>query len=185
MVVWQNDNANMGAIIPQIVVCGTLTRRVMEPTWMTASNAKRDRVGSELRALVQAPPGYHFVGADVDSQELWIAAVLGDANSTGCHGATPFGWMTISGTKMDDTDMHSVTAAAVGISRDHAKVLNYARIYGAGQIFAERLLKQFNPTFSESDAKSKAKKMFTLTKGKKMYRLRMNDQRCVNFVDTK
>lgn len=66
-----------GAIIPQVVVCGTLTRRAMEPTWMTASNAHSERVGSELRSLVQAPPGYKIVGADVDSQELWIASVLG------------------------------------------------------------------------------------------------------------
>ena len=36
------------------------------------------RVGSELKSLVQAPPGYHLVGADVDSQELWIATLLGD-----------------------------------------------------------------------------------------------------------
>lgn len=65
--------------------------------------------------------------------------------------------------------MHSVTAKAVGISRDHAKVLNYARIYGAGQMFATRLLKQFNPTISDGEAKSKAMKMFALTKGKKLY----------------
>lgn len=62
------------AIIPQVVTCGTLTRRAMEPTWMTASNAKEERIGSELRSMVQAPPGYRIVGADVDSQELWIAS---------------------------------------------------------------------------------------------------------------
>ncbi len=45
-----------------------------------------ERVGSELKAMVQSPPGYHFVGADVDSQELWIAAVLGDAHFAGIHG---------------------------------------------------------------------------------------------------
>lgn len=65
--------------------------------------------------------------------------------------------------------MHSVTAKSVNISREHAKVLNYARIYGAGQLFATRLLKQFNPTISDGEAKSKAIKMFTLTKGKKLY----------------
>lgn len=184
---------DMAAIIPQVVVCGTLTRRASEPTWMTASNAQSDRIGSELRSMVQAPDNYRIVGADVDSQELWIASVLGDASETGIHGATPLGtkliklfdfkkvdnnffsfvktvgWMTLNGTKANGTDMHSVTAKAVGISRDHAKVLNYARIYGAGQQFATRLLKQFNPTFSDGEAKSKAMKMFTLTKGKKLY----------------
>ena len=29
-------------------------------------------------------------------------------------------------------------ASILGISRDHAKVFNYARIYGAGQSFAAR-----------------------------------------------
>lgn len=169
-------HSDFGAIIPQIVVCGTLTRRAMEPTWMTASNAQQERVGSELRGMVQAPPGYKIVGADVDSQELWIASVLGDAHAAGIHGATPLGWMTLSGTKSAGTDMHSVTAKAVGISRDHAKVLNYARIYGAGQNFAQRLLKQFNPTISEGEAKSKAMRMFALTKGKKLYYLKSDHQ---------
>ena len=36
--------------------------------------------------MVRAPPGYSLIGADVDSQELWIAAVLGDAQYTGIHG---------------------------------------------------------------------------------------------------
>jgi hypothetical protein len=50
------------------------------------SAPQRDRVGSELKAMVQAPPGYHLVGADVDSQELWIAAILGEAHFAGMHG---------------------------------------------------------------------------------------------------
>lgn len=118
--------------------------------------------------MVQAPEGYKIVGADVDSQELWIASLLGDAGRK-IHGSTPFGWMTLSGSKSNGTDLHTITAKAVGISRDHAKVINYARIYGAGQNFAQTLLKQFNPSISESEAKSKAIKMFALTKGKKLY----------------
>ncbi|KAF5308309.1 hypothetical protein FQR65_LT06302 [Abscondita terminalis] len=182
MVVWinrkflpkqlRNSEFKFGAILPQVVVTGTLTRRAVEPTWMTASNAHPERVGSELRSMVQAPPGYNIVGGDVDSQELWIASVIGDANFASIHGGTPLGWMTISGNKSDGTDMHSVTAKAIGISRDQAKVINYARIYGAGQNFAEQLLKQFNPTMSESEVRSKATKMFALTKGKRVYYLK-------------
>lgn len=42
------------------------------------------------------------LGADVDSQELWISSVLGDANETPyIHGKTPFGWMTLNGMKSD------------------------------------------------------------------------------------
>jgi len=48
--------------------------------------AQDDRIGSELKSMIQSPVGYHFVGADVDSQELWIAAVLGDKNFQGVHG---------------------------------------------------------------------------------------------------
>ncbi|EZA49914.1 hypothetical protein DMN91_011596 [Ooceraea biroi] len=161
-----------GAIIPQVIVCGTLTRRAVEPTWMTASNAHVERIGSELRCMVQAPPGYNIVGADVDSQELWIASIIGDAHYNGVHGATPFGWMTLIGSKSNGTDMHSVTAKAVGISRDHAKIINYARIYGAGQKFAERLLKQFNPSMADAEATAKSRKMFALTKGKMVFRLK-------------
>lgn len=148
---------------------------------MTASNANPERLGSELRSMIQAPPGYKIVGADVDSQELWIASIIGDAHYARVHGATPFGWMTLSGNKANGTDMHSVTAKAVGISRDQAKVLNYARIYGAGQNFAERLLKQYNPSMSDAEARGKAVKMFNLTKGKKIYFLK-NDY-ILDFVD--
>ena len=65
------------------------------------------------------------MGADVDSQELWIAALLGDAFFAGHHGATALGWMTLQGKKSDGTDMHSRTAAQAEISRDQAKVRFY------------------------------------------------------------
>lgn len=51
--------------------------------------------------------------------------MLGDASEAGIHGATPFGWMTLNGTKSNATDMHSITAKAVGITRDHAKGKKY------------------------------------------------------------
>uniref|UniRef100_A0A452RTS2 DNA polymerase subunit gamma-1 n=1 Tax=Ursus americanus TaxID=9643 RepID=A0A452RTS2_URSAM len=160
-----------GAILPQVVTAGTITRRAVEPTWLTASNARPDRVGSELKAMVQAPPGYVLVGADVDSQELWIAAVLGDAHFARMHGCTAFGWMTLQGRKSRGTDLHSKTAATVGISREHAKIFNYGRIYGAGQPFAERLLMQFNHRLTRQEAAEKAQQMYAVTKGLRRYRL--------------
>lgn len=51
-------------------------------------SVQRDRVGSELKAMVQVPPGYHLVGMDVDCQELWIATGLGEAHFAGMHGET-------------------------------------------------------------------------------------------------
>uniref|UniRef100_A0A3Q3KTL4 DNA polymerase subunit gamma-1 n=1 Tax=Labrus bergylta TaxID=56723 RepID=A0A3Q3KTL4_9LABR len=160
-----DEEGQYGAILPQVITAGTVTRRAVEPTWLTASNARKDRVGSELKAMVQVPPGYHLVGADVDSQELWIAAVLGEAHFAGMHGCTAFGWMTLQGKKSQGTDLHSRTADTVGISREHAKVFNYGRIYGAGQPFAERLLMQFNHRLSQAEAASKARQMYALTKG--------------------
>lgn len=60
--------------------------------------------------------------------------------------------------------MHSKTASLIGMGRDQAKVLNYARIYGAGVSFAERLIAQFNKQLSPTDAKNKAKAMYKATK---------------------
>ena len=44
-VVWFHDSrgGGGGAIIPQIMVAGTATRRAIERTWLTASNAKVHR----------------------------------------------------------------------------------------------------------------------------------------------
>ncbi|GFV04103.1 DNA polymerase subunit gamma-1 [Trichonephila clavipes] len=164
-----DESGLYGAILPRLIPAGTVTRRAVEPTWLTASNAYEDRVGSELKAMIQAPPGYHFVGADVDSQELWLAAIFGDSQFVGMHGCTAFGWMTLQGKKSAGTDMHSKTAKSVGISRDQAKVLNYARIYGAGKSFAQRLLMQFNHRLTLEEAKQKVKKIYAETKGIQKY----------------
>ena len=37
-------------------------------------------------------------------------------------GCTALGWMTLQGSKKEGTDLHSVVAKTVDISRDHAKV---------------------------------------------------------------
>ncbi|KAK4324507.1 hypothetical protein Pmani_004853 [Petrolisthes manimaculis] len=166
-----DDGRQYGVILPQVVSAGTITRRAVERTWMTASNAYADRIGSELKAMVEAPPGYKFVGADVDSQELWIAGLLGDAYFMGEHGATAMGWMTLQGKKSDGTDMHSRTAHTTNISRDNAKVINYGRIYGAGLKFIQRLLKQFNPKISEEVMKERAEQLYTSTKGERAWHL--------------
>lgn len=155
-----------GFILPQVIPMGTITRRAVENTWLTAANAKANRVGSELKSMVTAPPGYSFVGADVDSQELWIASLVGDA-SFKIHGGNAIGFMTLEGTKAAGTDLHSRTASILGISRNDAKVFNYGRIYGAGLTFAQSLLRQFNPTLKEEDAKRIAENLYLNTKGKK------------------
>ncbi|KAI0408592.1 DNA polymerase gamma [Xylaria palmicola] len=175
MVVYGSDIAKsttpneQGYILPQIIPMGTITRRAVENTWLTASNAKKNRVGSELKAMVKAPPGYSLVGADVDSEELWIASVIGDATFK-LHGGNAIGFMTLEGTKAAGTDLHSRTASILGITRNDAKVFNYGRIYGAGLKFAATLLRQFNPGSSEQETLEVAGKLYASTKGTKTNR---------------
>ena len=177
VVVYQDDQLNMGfprgekwgIIVPQVITMGTVTRRAIEKTWLTASNAKKNRVGSELKAMVRAPEGYAIVGADVDSEELWISSVMGDAQF-GLHGATAIGWMTLEGTKAAGTDLHSKTASILGISRDQAKVFNYSRIYGAGMKHAVLLLLQANPGMLPDQAQKLAESLYASTKGKNTHR---------------
>ncbi|KAF8707391.1 DNA polymerase A domain, partial [Rhizoctonia solani] len=157
-----------GMILPQVITMGTVTRRAIEKTWLTASNAKANRIGSELKTLVRAPEGYAIVGADVDSEELWIASVIGDAQF-GIHGATAIGWMTLEGTKAAGTDLHSKTASILGISRNQAKVFNYSRIYGAGINHAVLLLLQHSASMKQDTAKALAQNLYASTKGKSTY----------------
>ncbi|TGO44317.1 hypothetical protein BCON_0546g00030 [Botryotinia convoluta] len=158
-----------GYILPQIIPMGTVTRRAVENTWLTASNAKANRVGSELKSMIKAPPGYCFVGADVDSEELWIASLVGDAQFK-LHGGNAVGFMTLEGTKAAGTDLHSRTAGILGITRNDAKVFNYGRIYGAGLKFASTLLRQFNPSLSEAETSQTAGNLYKATKGVKTSR---------------
>lgn len=173
--VWFSENkAKIGVIVPHLITAGTVTRRAVEPTWLTASNPRDDRIGSELKSFIQAPDGYCLVGADVDSQELWIASILGDANFVQMHGSTALSWMTLQGTKADRTDLHSKTADTIGMKRDEAKVFNYSRIYGAGEKFAVRLLMQFNPNLTQEAASLKAQNLYKSTKGIQRHQLTSN-----------
>lgn len=184
MVVYENDtqqlcnesrSEDLGYILPQVIPMGTITRRAVENTWLTASNAKGNRVGSELKSMIKAPPGYCFVGADVDSQELWIASLVGDAQFR-LHGGNAIGFMTLEGTKAAGTDLHSKTAKILGISRNDAKVFNYGRIYGAGLKFASTLLRQFNPNLSEKETQEIAARLYKETKGAKTSRKVLTDR---------
>ncbi|WFD45335.1 DNA-directed DNA polymerase [Malassezia psittaci] len=158
-----------GMILPQVISMGTVTRRAIEKTWLTASNAKTNRIGSELKAMVRAPPGWCIVGADVDSEELWICSVMGDAQF-GLHGATAIGWMTLEGSKQLGTDLHSKTASILGTSRNHAKIFNYSRIYGAGIRHAMHLLLKAKPNMPVEEATERAKQLYAATKGQSTFK---------------
>lgn len=161
-------NKGMGMIIPKFCTMGTVTRRATENTWLTASNSKSNRIGSELKAMITPPPKYVFVGADVDSEELWIASLIGDSMFQ-LHGATALGWMTLEGDKNEKTDLHSRTADIMGILRNDAKIFNYGRIYGAGVKFATQLLQKCSNNLSDTEAEKKAQELYKQTKGLSSY----------------
>lgn len=156
-------------IIPQFIVAGTVTRRAVEALWLTCSNPKKNRIGSEIKSLVQAPAGWAMVAADVDGQEARLCSMLGDSYFAAQHGATVLGVQTLLGNKEEGSDIHSATAKILGISRDNAKTLNYARFYGSGVKNAATNLKKFNSTLSEKECEAKARDLFRKTKGTKVY----------------
>ena len=125
--------------------------------------------------MIRAPPGYCFVGADVDSQELWIASLVGDAQFR-IHGGNAIGFMTLEVTKAVGTDLHSKTAKILGISRNDAKVFNYGRIYGAGLKFASTLLRQFNSNLTDKETHEIATRLYQQTKGTKTSRKVLSDR---------
>ena len=156
-----------GFILPQMLVAGTVTRRAVEPTWLTASNPKENRIGSEIKTVVRMPKGYARLGADVDSQELWISDLLGDA-MVGVIGGTPSGMQTLLGTKENGMDMHTVFANDNGMVRDGAKQCNYARRYGSGLNAQTVYMRQWIAGLSDADARKKAKASMLKTKGRKV-----------------
>jgi DNA polymerase gamma 1 len=79
--------------------------------------------------------------------------------------------------------MHSRTAATASITRDQAKVMNYGRIYGAGERFAKTLLMQFNHRLSEAEATQRAREMYAVTKGTSVYQLNYKGRQLAKAVE--
>ncbi|VDO54070.1 unnamed protein product [Haemonchus placei] len=167
-----SDGARLGAIAPAIVPAGTVSRRSVHKLWVTLTNESgTGRIGTGIKSLIQAPDGYLLVGADVDSQEQWLAGLFGDASharsSLPCHRLilclTPFSNMMLAGSKADGTDLHTVVANQLKIDRGQAKALNYSRMYGAGEINATNTLSKAGMTMAQ--AAQTAKELFAVTKG--------------------
>ncbi|KAF1766699.1 hypothetical protein GCK72_006657 [Caenorhabditis remanei] len=161
-----------GAIAAAVVPAGTVSRRSVHKLWVTLTNQSTGHViGTGIKAMVQAPEGFRLVGADVDSQEQWLAALYGDASAEKrlplelrVPGKTAFSNMMLAGSKSDNTDLHSVVANQLKISRNHAKVLNYARLYGSGETHAGKHLMRIGG-MKQTDAEATAAQLFKLTKG--------------------
>uniref|UniRef100_A0AC35U1L5 DNA-directed DNA polymerase n=1 Tax=Rhabditophanes sp. KR3021 TaxID=114890 RepID=A0AC35U1L5_9BILA len=178
--IWYDDDAEFGALAPSVVPSGTVTRRSTHKLWLTASSSKDGVVGTDLKSMIQAHQGYKIVGADVDSQEQWLAAIMGDAirNNKGV-GDSEFSYLLLMGDKSKGTDLHSVVAKEVGMNRNQAKTLNYARLYGAGTNNAINHLK--NEGIPEEEARALAKKMYEKTKGITAYYRKLQNTKLNNL----
>lgn len=97
--------------------------------------ASYSEYGPECRRLFRAPPGYALVGWDAEGLELRLLA-----HDIARHDGGAYGLSVVEGNKADETDVHNVTKRAAGFnSRDSAKTLIYAFIYGAGDLKIGRL----------------------------------------------
>ena len=86
-----------------------------------------DKSEKEMREWIIPDEGQVMVGADASTLELRILSNYLFPFDNGRYAD-----MLLNGTKEEGTDAHSVTAKTFGISRDDAKTLVYAYIYGAG-----------------------------------------------------
>lgn len=83
--------------------------------------------GAEMRALWTVPEGWKLLGSDAAGLELRCLAHYMARFDDGAYAHA-----ILEGDKDQGTDIHSLNAAAIGVSRDQAKTFIYAYLYGAG-----------------------------------------------------
>jgi DNA polymerase gamma 1 len=157
-------------IVPASVPHNTSTNRAGENLWLTVPDPKYDKIGSEIKTRVQAPKGYVFVQSDFDAQEAVVASIFADSYHK-VAGSTQFSHSILAGSKDDGTDMHSMTAKAIGISRAVAKGCNYGMLYGCGAKTLANTIRKGNKTIPMKEAMEMGKKLIKIKKGVKASRL--------------
>lgn len=160
-----HDFEGFPVCIPRLAVTGTISRRCADSVWQVLSNPKAKRIGSELKSMIQAVPGYVFVGADVEAQEAWIASMLGDMLTGGYCGITGFAYSIYIGSKSKGTDFHSLNAARTGLSRSDAKIPGFATLYGGGVAGVTDYLLALNPNLTYEEARVIAQAFISAFKG--------------------
>ena len=160
------DEPDTLIIIPAAVPSNTCSLRSGEALWLTVPSTTYSKIGTEIKSRVQVKSPYIFVGSDYDAEESCISAVYADSVYK-IAGSTQYGHSILAGTKEDSTDMHSVTAKRIGISRQIGKILNYALLYGAGVKTLSTSIIKGNKSISQKDAQKMAKTLIELKKGKK------------------
>jgi DNA polymerase gamma 1 len=157
-------------IIPASVPHNTSTNRAGENLWLTVPDPKYDKIGSEIKTRVQAPEGYVFVESDFDAQEAVVASIFADSLHK-VAGSTQFSHSILAGSKDDGSDMHSMTAKAIGISRAIAKGCNYGMLYGCGAKTLANTIRKGNKNIPMKEAMEMGKKLIKIKKGEKASRL--------------
>lgn len=160
------DSTEMTIVIPQTVPHNTATNRAGERLWLTVPDPKPDKIGTEVKTRVQVESPWTFVSSDYDGQESVVASIFADCQYR-MAGSTQFGHSVLAGSKEDGTDMHSVTASTIGISRTIAKNCNYGMLYGSGAKTLAATICKGNKSILLADALSMGKKLIASKKGKK------------------
>jgi DNA polymerase gamma 1 len=173
---WQSMRARVASIhteapkgypvtIPQVIATGTITGRATDKAWLVFPNPKEKRVGTEVKSMIEAPPGYLLIGADQDSQELWLGACLADRANGGYVGSTPLSLMVIAGDSSKGTDFMSVVAKQAGTKRQEVKARVYGGFYGQGRKGDIDVLRKANPGQPEEWYASQSAQFLSAFKG--------------------
>lgn len=160
------DQTDLTIIVPQTVPHNTATNRAGEHLWLTVPDPKPDKIGTEVKTRVQLESPWTFVSSDYDGQESVVASIFADSEHR-IAGSTQFGHSVLAGTKEDGTDMHSMTAKAIGISRSIAKGCNYGMLYGSGVKTLAATIRKGNKSISIKDAEKMGRRLIKAKKGKK------------------
>lgn len=161
------DDPSTMIIVPAAVSHNTASNRSGEALFLTVPSPTASKIGTEIKSRVQVKSPYTFIQSDYDSQEAVIASIYGDTVYK-IAGSTQFGHAVLAGSKSDGTDMHSVTARKIGISRSVAKNAGYGMLFGAGKNTLASTIRKGNKSMSVKEAQDLAKKLIEAKKGKRL-----------------
>jgi DNA polymerase gamma 1 len=173
-------------IMPEIIAHGTVTRRTVESLMVTMCSTKGHRIGTELKTRIQCPPGWKIVGADFDGQEISIASIYADAWEGGFIGASPMAHTVLSGSKEKGTDAHTKLAKAINTSRDVAKGVGFAMLYGAGVRTIANTIKKTYKERSVTELRQFGNQALAFKKGRKNpegFYEGGSDSGCYNYME--
>lgn len=160
------DHPDTTIIVPQTIPHNTATNRAGEHLWLTVPDPKPDKIGTEVKTRVQVNSPWTFISSDYDGQESVVASIFADSFYK-LAGSTQFGHSVLVGSKEDGTDMHSMTAKTIGISRSIAKGCNYGMQYGSGVKTLAATIRKGNKSIPLDVAQAMAKTLIAKKKGRK------------------